>query len=51
MLSRVLSDSPNYKWWGYGAVAGGMFLIVMDQSGLGIALPRIAEHFAFSGFH
>lgn len=44
--SKRLLNSPNYKWWVYAAVAVGMFLIVMDQSGLGIALPRIAEHFS-----
>ena len=44
--SRRISDSPNYKWWVYAAVAVGLFLTVMDQSGVNIALPRIAEHFA-----
>ena len=43
-LNRVTS-SPNYKWWAYGAVAIGMFLSVMDQSGINIALPQISEHF------
>ncbi len=44
-LNRITS-SPNYKWWAYGAVAIGMFLSVMDQSGINIALPQISEHFA-----
>ena len=44
--SNRLLNSPNYKWWVYAAVAVGMFLTVMDQSGLGIALPRIADHFS-----
>lgn len=43
-LNRITS-SPNYKWWAYGAVAIGMFLSVMDQSGINIALPQISEHF------
>ena len=38
--------SPNYKWWAYTAIAIGMFLAVMDQTALNIALPRIAEHFS-----
>ena len=42
---RVLS-SPNYKWWAYGAIAVGMFVTVMDQSGVSIALPRIADRFS-----
>ena len=40
-----ITESPNYKWWAYAAIAVGMFLTVMDQSGVNIALPRIAEHF------
>ena len=40
-----ITQSANYKWWVYAAVGIGMFLTVMDQSGLNIALPRIAEHF------
>ena len=44
-INRITS-SPNYKWWAYGAVAIGMFLSVMDQSGINIALPQISEHFA-----
>ena len=44
--SRRIANSPNYKWWAYAAVAIGMFLTVMDQSGVNIALPRIADHFS-----
>ena len=39
------TNSPNYRWWVYFAVAIGMFLTVMDQSGVNIALPEISEHF------
>ena len=42
---RILS-SPHYKWWAYGAIAIGLFVTVMDQSGVNIALPRIADHFS-----
>ena len=38
--------SPRYKWWVYGAIAIGLFLTVMDQSGINIALPEIADQFA-----
>ena len=38
--------SPNYHWWAYGAVAIGMLINVMDQSGINIALPRIADEFS-----
>lgn len=44
--SDRLGSSPNYKWWAYVAVGLGIFLTVMDQSGVNIALPRVAEHFS-----
>lgn len=43
---RGIVQSPNYHWWAYGAVAIGMLINVMDQSGINIALPRIADEFA-----
>ena len=42
--SRI-ADSPSYKWWVYGAVAIGLAMTVMDQSGLNIALPQVADYF------
>ncbi len=43
-VSRI-TDSANYKWWVFASVALGLFLTVVDQSGINIALPRIAEYF------
>ena len=43
---KSIASSPNYHWWAYGAVAVGMFINVMDQSGVNIALPKISEEFA-----
>lgn len=43
--ARSITESPSYHWWVYASVAVAMFMTVMDQSGLNIALPRIAEHF------
>ena len=40
-----ITRSGNYKWWVFASVALGLFLTVTDQSGVNIALPRIAEHF------
>ncbi len=40
-----IARSPNYKWWAYFSIATGLFLTVLDQSGVNIALPRIAEEF------
>ena len=44
--SRRIASSVHYKWWAYGAIATGLFLTVMDQSGVNLAVPRIAEGFA-----
>ena len=44
--SKRILESPNYKWWAYAAISVGLFLTVMDQTGVNIALPRIAEHFS-----
>ena len=41
-----ITRSPNYRWWAYFAIAIGLFLTVLDQSGVNIALPEIAEHFS-----
>ena len=43
--SKRIANSANYKWWVYSAVAVAMFLTVMDQTSVNIALPRIADHF------
>ena len=43
-VSRI-TRSANYKWWVFASVALGLFLTVTDQSGVNIALPRIAEYF------
>ena len=43
--SKSIAASPHYKWWVYAAVATGVFVAVMDNTGVGIALPRIADHF------
>ena len=43
--ARAVLDSPNYKWWVYSGVAIGTYSTVLDQAGIGIALPRISEEF------
>ena len=43
--SRRVVASAHYKWLAYGAIATGIFLTVMDQSGVNLAIPRIAEQF------
>jgi EmrB/QacA subfamily drug resistance transporter len=44
MIRSVLT-SRYYKWWAFGAVAMGIFLTVLDQASLNIAIPEMATHF------
>lgn len=44
-LSSSLAQRSDYKWWIFGTIAIGTFVTVMDQTGVGLALPRIADHF------
>ena len=43
--SRIITRGRHQKWWVFFAIAIGMFVTVMEQTGVNIALPRIAEHF------
>ena len=43
--AKALVESPNYKWWVYAAVAVGTYPTVIDQAGVGIALPNISKEF------
>ena len=43
--SRVV-ESRRYQWWAFATIAVGLFLTVMDQSSISLALPRIADHFS-----
>ena len=48
-LSSGLVRRPGHtKWIIFGTVAVGTFVSVMDQSGVNVALPRIADQFAAS---
>ena len=40
-----LRESPNYKYWGFIAIAIGLFASVVDHGSVNVALPTIAEHF------
>ncbi len=43
--TQTLAQQTNYKWWVFGAMSFGLFVSVMDQSGLSIAIPQIAGSF------
>ncbi|MCH8206244.1 MAG: MFS transporter [Chloroflexi bacterium] len=45
---RPLLAAPrrlDHKWWVFGTIALGTFVSVLDQSGVNLALPRLATHF------
>lgn len=44
-MRSTLTRSPNYKYWGFGAIAITTFASVADHGSVNVALPTIAEHF------
>jgi EmrB/QacA subfamily drug resistance transporter len=44
-VSNKILSSPRYKWWVFGTVGIGVFVSLVDQTGVNLALPRIADHF------
>jgi EmrB/QacA subfamily drug resistance transporter len=40
-MSRTLVTSENRKWWTLGAVALGLFMIMLDNTVVNVALPTI----------
>ena len=40
------SYGPGYRWWAYAAIFVGLCLTVAEMFEVGIALPRIADHFS-----
>ena len=44
-MRSAITQSPNYKWWAFSAVAVGGFTSALDQLSVTVALPTIAEHF------
>ena len=44
-LPTISPQRANFKWWVFATVAVGTFVSVMDQTGVNLALPRIADNF------
>ena len=40
-----LTQSPNFKYWVFGALAIGIFASVVDHGSVNVALPTIASEF------
>src|SRR5919201_1791522 len=45
MRQRLLTDE-NRKWWTLGAVAFGLFMIMLDNTVVNVALPTIQRDLA-----
>ena len=43
--SVPLTQSPNFKYWVFGALAIGIFTSVVDHGSVNVALPTIASEF------
>ena len=43
--SVLLTQSPNFKYWVFGALAIGIFTSVVDHGSVNVALPTIASEF------
>ena len=44
-MLQAIRQSPNYKWWAFGAIAFGTFISVVDTGSVMVALPDIERHF------
>ena len=44
-MLQAIRQSPNYKWWAFGAIAIGTFISVVDTGSAMVALPEIESHF------
>ena len=44
-LPTISPQRANFKWWVFATVAVGTFVSVMDQTGVNLALSRIADNF------
>ena len=42
MRARILA-SENRKWWTLGAVSFGLFMIMLDNTVVNVALPSMAQ--------
>ena len=44
-MLQAIRQSPNYKWWAFGAIGIGTFISVVDTGSAMVALPNIESHF------
>src|SRR6478736_9176126 len=44
----VASPPPSRRWWALALIATAQFIVIMDTSIIGVALPRMQEDLGFS---
>ncbi|MEE8443055.1 MAG: MFS transporter, partial [Dehalococcoidia bacterium] len=44
-MTQALLQGAGYKWWVFGVVSVGLFMTVLDNTGMNIALPTVARYF------
>lgn len=47
-MSSLLQPSPTRKRWALGLIATAQFMVIMDTSIIGVALPKMQEDLGFS---
>ena len=44
-IQLTSTQADRYKWWVFGVVSIGLFMVVLDASGMNVALPSVARDF------
>ncbi|WP_432487948.1 MFS transporter [Kineococcus sp. SYSU DK018] len=47
-MSTAQAASPSRRWWALALIATAQFMVIMDTSIIGVALPRMQEDLGFS---
>lgn len=47
-MSATISQRPDRRWWVLALIAAAQFMVIMDTSIIGVALPRMQQDLGFS---
>jgi EmrB/QacA subfamily drug resistance transporter len=48
MMSNVAAPVSSRRWWALGLIAGAQFMVIMDTSIIGVALPEMRQDLGFT---
>jgi EmrB/QacA subfamily drug resistance transporter len=48
MMSNVTASGSSRRWWALGLIAGAQFMVIMDTSIIGVALPEMRVDLGFT---